>query len=404
MKHTTQKLILSLTATILAAGAARAVELPMLGTNLPPVDLHGFASQGYIYNTGNNNYLGGDSSRGTFDFRNYGINASTAFGKWRLGAQVFGQKLGPYGNDTIKLDWADADYQAAQWFGVRAGQVKMPRGLYNESIDLDSTRAFILLPQSVYDARLRDFQASFDGGMIYGNIDLKQAGSLDYKFFGGHIPMSTDSGAADYFNNNGTFPNLAISMDDAFGGSLFWNTPVQGLRAGYSFSDYQNFYTLRNVTHVGIMYKNAPDYYRNLMSVEYTRGDWVFATEGGFEQNTYDVGTTGKAATTFLYPSIYYAYASATWRANHWLQLGTYYSRYHWQQRSVNSIVANPNADQGDAALSARFDLTDYLIFKVEAHYMDGAGALFSVPQAPQPIANRDKSWAMFDAQITVSF
>jgi hypothetical protein len=288
----------------------------------------------------------------------------------------------------------------------------MPRGLYNESIDLDSTRAFILLPQGVYDARLRDFQAAFDGGMIYGNIDLKKAGSLDYKFFGGHIPMNTHSGASDYFNIDATFPNLAISMDDAFGGSLFWNTPVQGLRVGYSASDYQNFYTLRYITPIAVnLYKTAPDYYRQLMSVEYTRGDWVFAAEGGYDTADFNVGVPGEAPTIFLQQFSYYYYTSATWRANHWLQLGTYYSYYHWQQRGENLTpgVVFPNLNQGDAALSARFDLTDYLIFKVEAHYMNGAGAVFNLPSASQPagtqpVPNRDKSWAMFDAQVTVSF
>ena len=70
----------------------------------------------------------------------------------------------------------------------------------------------------------------------------------------------------------------------------------------------------------------------------------------------------------------------------------------------MNAVVSSPNLNQGDAALAARFDLTDYLNFKVEAHYMNGAGAVFDLPQAPQPVANRDKSWAMFDAQVTLSF
>ena len=46
---------------------------------------------------------------------------------------------------------------------MRAGRVKMPRGLYNEALDVDAVRPFVLLPQSVYDNRLRDFNASFEG-------------------------------------------------------------------------------------------------------------------------------------------------------------------------------------------------------------------------------------------------
>jgi hypothetical protein len=405
-KLSSHKLALAITASIMAACAASAIEAPLtfFGTNMPPIDFHGFASQGYIVNSGNDDYLGGKSSQGTFDFREYGVNASMAYDKWRIGAQFFGQKLGQYGDDEIKLDWGTVDYQAAQWFGLRAGRVKTPRGLYNETLDLDSTRAFVLLPQSVYDARLRDFQASFDGGMAYGNIEMGKAGSLDYKAFGGNIPMSTSSGASDYFNVDAPFPNLAIHMDDAFGGSLFWNTPVQGLRIGYSASDYQNLYTLRSVPGVGNLYKNAPNYVRQLASVEYTRGDWVFAAEGGFDNAKYNVGVPGGAPSIYLYQNNFYYYASATYRVNHWLQLGSYFSYTHWQQRNVNATVSTPNLNQADTALSARFDITDYLIFKIEAHYMQGAGEVFSMPSDPQPLAGRTDSWAMLDAKVTLSF
>jgi len=392
----------------MAVASASAIEAPLtiFGTNAPPIDFHGFVGQGGIINSGNDNYLGGKSSEGTIDFREYGVNASIAYDKWRVGGQVYGQKLGEYGDDKIKLDWATVDYQAAQWFGVRAGRVKMPRGLYNETLDLDSTRAFVLLPQSVYDARLRDFQSSFDGGMIYGNIGLGEGGSLDYKAFGGHIPMSINSGASDYFNVDAPFPNLDIQMDDAFGGSLFWNTPVQGLRIGYSASDYQNLDTLRYITPLATdLYKNAPNYVRQLVSVEYTRGDWVFAAEGGYDDAKYDVGVPGGAPTVFLYQNNFYYYVSATWQANHWLQLGSYFSYTHWQQRGVNSIVPGfPNLNQADTALSARFNLTDYLIFKVEAHYMQGAGEVFSTQSDPQPLSSRTDSWAMFDAKLTFTF
>jgi hypothetical protein len=46
MNTNTRKLILSLTASILAVGGAKAYDLS-LSTNLPPIDFHGFASQGF---------------------------------------------------------------------------------------------------------------------------------------------------------------------------------------------------------------------------------------------------------------------------------------------------------------------------------------------------------------------
>jgi len=101
MKKTKQthlhKELLTAMLGVATAWQASAYEVPLTSvhTNMPPIDFHGFASQGFIDNSGHNDYLGGKSSQGTFDFREYGANASMAYGKWRVGAQFFGQKLGP---------------------------------------------------------------------------------------------------------------------------------------------------------------------------------------------------------------------------------------------------------------------------------------------------------------------
>jgi hypothetical protein len=265
------------------------------------VQFGGFASQGFLANTGNNDYLG-ETSKGTFDFREYAVNASYSTGKFRIGAQAFGQKLGDYGDDKIKLDWATVDYQPAQWFGLRVGRVKTPRGLYNEALDLDSVRPFVLLPQSVYDNRLRDFDASFDGGMIYGNQTLGGAGSFDYRLFYGKKPISLDSGASNYFNTDAPFPNKKIDIDSVMGGSLFWNPPVNGLKLGYSFSRFKDFQTVRYVPfRFADSYKKAPHYDRHLLSVEYTTGDWVFAAEAGRENVRYEVSYPPIPPAVFLF-------------------------------------------------------------------------------------------------------
>lgn len=371
------------------------------------VQVGGFFSQGYLVNDGPNNYLG-ETSDGTADFREYAVSASWAKGKWRIGAQGFGQKLGEYGDDEMKLDWAVVDYQASQWFGVRAGRVKMPRGLYNEALDVDAVRPFVLLPQSVYDARLRDFNAAFNGGMLYGNIGLGRAGTVDYRAFYGEIPMSIESGASDYFNNDIPFPNVAIGMDSAHGGTVFWNTPATGLRVGYSYSGFRDFTALRVVVVPGFsatLYKSAPTYHRHLASVEYTTGDWTFAAEAGIEKATYDIGIPGLPPTNRLDFEADYFYVSAARRMKSWLELGAYVSYSH--ERSTlrtSAAVTIPSLVQADYALSARFDVNENVLFKVEAHYMDGSGKLFDTPRARQPVAGRDNSWLLFAAKTTLSF
>lgn len=49
------------------------------------IQFGGFASQGYLVNTGHNDYLG-ETSKGTFDFREYAGNVSYSTGAWRFGA------------------------------------------------------------------------------------------------------------------------------------------------------------------------------------------------------------------------------------------------------------------------------------------------------------------------------
>lgn len=373
----------------------------------------GFASQGFLVNTGNNDYLG-DTSGGTFDFREYALNASWSKGKFRTGAQAFGQRLGVYGDDKIGLDWAIADYQAAQWFGVRVGRVKMPRGLYNEALDVDSVRPFVLLPQSVYDARLRDFNSAINGGMIYGNISLRRAGSLDYKAYYGDIPMSPDSGANDYFNNDVPYPNLKIGMDAVYGGSVFWNTPKPGLRFGYSYSAFKDFGADRllsmDIPPFGliefVMYRTTERYDRHLLSTEYATGDWTFAAEIGQEQADFAIGMPGEAPIGVLVVDNIYGYVSAARRINDRLELGAYYSYSKDTQTSVNieGGLIFPDLVQHDFALSAKYELNEHWLAKLEGHYLDGAGKLFDTPAHPQPLARRDESWFLLAAKVTFSF
>jgi hypothetical protein len=378
------------------------------------IQFGGFVSQGFLINSGDNDYFG-DTSDGTFDFREYALNASWSKGKFRVGAQGFGQRLGDYGDDKITLDWGIVDYQATQWFGVRAGRVKMPRGLYNEALDVDSVRPFVLLPQSVYDARLRDFNAAFNGAMVYGNVSLKNLGSLDYRLFYGDIPMSTDSGANDYFNNDVPYPNLSIGMDSVFGGSAFWNTPVNGLRAGYSYTSFKDFTADRFVAldfpgygYIElVMFKTADVYERHLFSVEYSRGDWLFAAEGGFDEARYGIAVVGTKAESFIEFESTYAYLSAARRINDRLELGAYYSyskeTSNIVPKTVDSITI-PDLVQHDFAVSAKYAVNDNWTLKLEGHYLDGAGKIFDTPTRPQPVAQRDDSWFMVAAKATFSF
>src|SRR5258708_2307140 len=121
--------------------------LTMLGTDavaydlgnpdkLLSVEIHAFVSQGFLVSTANN-YLA-YSKTSSFESTEAGINFNKSLtDKLRVGLQLFGRKLGPLGDYSLKLDWFFLDYRLKDWLGLRAGRVKIPFGLYNDSSDID---------------------------------------------------------------------------------------------------------------------------------------------------------------------------------------------------------------------------------------------------------------------------
>src|SRR5271157_2545741 len=159
------------------------------------VEVHGFASQGFVY-TNTNNWLTMNSSQGSAAFTDFGVNVSTSVtDKLRIGAQLYDRNLGQLGQCHPSLDWAVADYRFKSWFGIRAGKVKTTLGLYTDTQDLDFLRVFALLPQSVYPTDVRDATIAHLGGDIYGDVSLSHGlGDLAYTAFVGHRSDSLYSG------------------------------------------------------------------------------------------------------------------------------------------------------------------------------------------------------------------
>lgn len=394
-------LSLLLLSTCLAAHSASAA------VTWKNVQFGGSFSQGYLNST-NNNYPV-DTKDGTLDFREMSVNASTTFGTHvRLGAQVFAQTLGKYGDDRPILDWAMIDYNFRPEIGVRLGRLKYPRSLYSDVLDLDVVRPFIFLPQSIYDSRLRDFQASFDGAMIYGSVSVAQH-SFDYRVFYGDIPMKTDSGAGDFFNGYPFFANPPgvqdLGMDAVRGASLLWNTPVAGLRFGLTYSYFSNvvaagpFIAMPALTtHLSLAkfeYEGA--------SAEYTRGPWTFATEYLINKSDVLVVLPSIIAPprNSSYGSKSY-YASVARRLGTKFEVGTYYTEIR-NSYPTPTLPASATSRK-DWTVAVRYDLNDHLLFKIEVHAIDGTMEMFNVPGISNPPASLKNSMTLFAAKTTFSF
>jgi hypothetical protein len=161
------------------------------------IQIHGYATQGFLYTT-NNNILTTNSSDGSPAWTEAVVNVGAQpIPKLRVGVQARYFLLGNEGND-ITLDWAAADYKVNDKFGVRFGKVKTPSGLFNEIQDIDPSYMWSLLPQGNYLLVSRNSQLAHYGGVVYGTLDLgHSAGKLEYRGFGEsgwfHPPMDISS-------------------------------------------------------------------------------------------------------------------------------------------------------------------------------------------------------------------
>jgi hypothetical protein len=382
--------ILLMSITVIRVHAA---EFNLFGTNGPPVDFHGFVSQGFLYSSAYN-YLG-ESSQGSFKFTEAGLNASfNPLPRTRIALQGFTYDVGDAGNYSAVLDYALAEYTFNEYFGIRAGRIRRPQGIYNDIQDVDVARTFVLLPQGIYDARWRDFYVSLDGGEFFGTIPLKQAGSVAYEFYGGMINPSLDGGAALQIRNSLPSSGQLDSINSAeeFGGQLWWNTPIDGLRFGAAggFVPMFNFNTTIQIPGGSIYPNNRNEAVFQQFSAEYLWKAWTFQTEGYFRD--YYPEAAGMPVT-----HLFTWYGSAAYRFNQWFEAGGYYTQYYGN----TDQPGNSQLYQKDAALALRFDATDWWVFKIEGHYIRGTGLLQD--NADNPVQN-DNGWWLLALKTTLSF
>lgn len=374
------------------------------------IDIHGFVSQGYMHSD-EYNYLAHDSEGGSFQFNEYALNFSKGFGdELRVGVQFLARDLGDIGNDKITIDWVSGDYRWQDWLGVRAGKLKMPFGLYGKTRDMDMLRAGVFLPSGVYHEAFRDMQTAVKGGSIYGTVPLKGFGSVNYETQYGTMDVDEDDSGIAKVIEGTSAPGSDIrdfDIEEVFAGSLQWDTPIQGLRLAYTTGMY-DFSADMDIPTGGPAALQGEMEFEDLIhytyGAEYRWRDLVLAAEYfniEFDLTPIIAGIQQPKETTEMEGY----YFSASYRLADWLQLGTSYSKFYpdADDHSGNNpdLSEKHQAWLEDIALSTRFDLNDYTIFKLEGHLMNGTANVLAVDN-PQGFDERD--WYMFAAKLTFSF
>lgn len=386
MRRTLQALMASLVAV---TGTAHASD----GELAPDLSVHGFVSPGYILTTHGNNYLADSSGAGSVEFLEAGLNFTAQLGdRLRAGFQLFARDRGPLGNYDVKLDWAYLDYRFQDWFGLRAGRVKIPFGLYNETSDIDPARVPVLLPQSIYPIDNRDFLLAQTGGEIYGHVPLEAGGALQYRLYAGTILLDTPTS-----DPASGVSLLELSVPYLVGARLMWETPLLGLRLGGSVQTGRIDARLRATVPAPIDIDVSIDGLLWVASIEYALGDMLIAAE-------YSRWHIESRADQPLFPSSdrisERTYLMFSYRVCPWFHPGLYYSLYF---RDVDDRTGR-EMRQHDVAVTLRFDVEEHWLVKLEAHYLDGTAELDSDLNGGRPQSEMAPRWAMFLLKTTAYF
>jgi hypothetical protein len=376
---------------ILCASArdARAIELGRPGEPLT-IHAHGFVSQGFMLTT-SNNYLT-KSKKGSFELTEVGLNLTVPLtDKLRTGMQLFARDLGPIGNYSLKADWFYIDYKLEDWLGFRAGRVKIPFGLYNEVNDIDAARVPILLPQSIYSLTSRDFLLAQTGAEIYGRVDMKKAGALDYRHYAGTIFLSIDE------QSSITTRVLGLQVPFVAGQRLLWETPLDGLRVAGSMQALKlDAQLVANNKPVSI---DIPAFLW-VASAEYQIKDAVLTAEYSRQRVGFTVSDPTLVPQAAQQTESERGYVMASYRFNKLFQPGTYYSLFYRDVRQRNG----PAAAQHDVALTLRFDLNEWWLLKLEGHFMSGTAGLNRALNDNATLDSLERRWGVFLAKTTVHF
>ena len=334
----------------------------LVAQDLENIQIHGFATQGFLYSS-HNNYLTMKSSSGSLQWTEGAISvADQATDKLRVGIQLHMRQMGDLGGPNVVVDWASGDFKCNDKLGVRAGKIKVPLGLFNESQDVDSLFLWILLPQSMYPMDNMDFNLSEMGGEIYGALPLgKRGGHLQYAGHIGDNSLDANGGYVQQLAEFGlTFPTPPSGK--TYGADLQWVTPWHELTVGASaLNDALDGTGPQGTVHLPATFTMA--YY-----ARWDRGRVHLA--GEYWRTPLNLLlTVGPNAMPYLVDQRAW-YPMASYSVMKRLQIGGYYSHYV-NKAGDTSLPANYSKDW---VISGRYDFNNYFYGKLEGHFLHGTG------------------------------
>ncbi len=364
------------------------------------LQIHGFLSQGFLH-TSDNNLFGHSDDNISVDFRELGVNASwKLMPELQLALQVVWRDAGQTDEDDLRIDYGVANYSfyssESSQFGIKAGRVPTPLGLYNDTRDVASTRPSILLPQSIYFDRNRNLALSADGGYFYAE-HISDYGDIHFNI--GVINPRTDDPSFKY-SIAGNFPGKIVG-DTSWVTRLNyeWNSGL--IRLAVTYADF-------NAT-----YKPVPDTINLLpgtfrfnpliFSVQYNAEKWSLTGEYAIRRTRFndfgtflpDLDTTGESF-----------YVQGTYSFTPYLQGLLRYDRLIWDRNDRNGEkfanrfnVPNYSRFAKDWTIGLRLTIAPSLLISAEYHRINGTGWL-------SPLENNTTTqyWDLYALLVSFDF
>ena len=348
---------------------------------LDNLQVHGFASQAMFLTSGNNMF-GPSISNPSFAFTELGINGSwSPIPNLRFSMQILSRRAGDWHNGTPVIDFGLMDYsfnfKEDYRIGFRAGRVRQPYGLYNDTRDVAFTRPSILLPQSIYFEGTRDYTISADGLLIYGE-SRKPWGNLTLELFGGY--ERTDDQDTQYSFLLEQLPG-SLQPNPGFIGRLNYESYDGNLRlalsGAYTSMNYKSTHSLYEPSGGTIAFNPI------VLSAQYNTEDWTFTSEYSpnyFNRSGLGINQIGINRDFNIFGQSYY-FQTAYRFAPKWELMARYDAMY------PNGNDENGNAFESNA-------IADVLQF-AKSNSLDSSQTAFAVSQVPPAFTQFAKTWTV---------
>lgn len=379
------------------------------------LQIHGFASQGYI-TTSDNDVFGNSDNGGSFGLTEAGLNVSVRpLPKLQLSAQVLSRRAGKGNSGMPRLDYAILDYQLyshdANQYGIRIGRLKNPFGFYNETRDVAHTRPSILLPQSIYFDRTRNLGLSGDSVQLYGETAIGNLGTFSTQF-GVLWPIVNDKDTENSLL--AALQRGELRREASFIGRGIFETNDKRLRLGISGIWLNTSYDPSGIS--DLMRAGSLQFTPIYFSAQYNAERWSITSEYAIRHFKYDnnFGLNSKGFPNLLNGQDFFG-------ESYYIQ-GEYRFTPKWEGFIRYDVLYTDRSDRNgkefaakfgatphsrfakDITVGLRWNVTPEFMLRAEYHRVNGTGWLSRLDNDQATEGSTSQHWDLYAIQASYRF